>query len=144
MQPKSIPAVKVPATTPLQQPRPFEVSFRGSRVRPGAAATDYPAAAQPLRWHTPSGTSLSESFIRISFGRFFLTLSSLFSLLDPFMYSGRDAVHLLSSGRAFLRRFNRFGLNQSAVFALQRYQQKIYRVAVSGPSRIATPEDVPA
>jgi hypothetical protein len=32
----------------------------------------------------------------------------------------------------------------AVVFSLQRYQQKIYRVAIFGLCRIATPEDVPA
>jgi hypothetical protein len=144
MRPKSIPAVKVPAMTPLQQPRRFRMSFRGGHIVPGAAATDYPAAALPSFWQPASENSSRESFIRIPVGRLSLNISSFFTLPDSFIHSGRDVVHQHSSGPASRRRFNRFSLTAAVVFSLQRYQQKIYRVAFFGPCRIATPEDVPA
>jgi hypothetical protein len=144
MPPKSIPAVKVPATTPLQQPRRFQTSFRGGRILPGAAATGYPAAAQPLLWQTPSETSSLRVFFRVPFGRLSQALSSLSTHVDSFIPTGRDTVHQPSSGSAFRGRFNRFVLNSAAVIALHRYQQKIYRVTVFGTCRTVTPEDVPA
>jgi hypothetical protein len=144
MPPKSIPAVKVPATTPLQQPRRSQTSFRGGRILPGAAATGNPAAAQPSLWQTPSETSPLRVFFRVPSDRHSRALSSLPTHLDSFIPTGRDAVHQPSSGFAFRDRFNRFALNSAAVIALHRYQQKIYRVAVFGTCRTATPEDVPA
>jgi hypothetical protein len=144
MPTKSIPAVKVPATMPLQQQRRIQTSCRGRRVRRDAAATDLPAAAMPSLWQLALLASSLTFFVRYPFGRFFLSLSSLFNTLDSSIWFGRDVLRQNCGESAFQRRFNRLALHAVAVLPLQRSQQKIYRVVIPGLCRIATPEDVPA
>ena len=140
---KSIPAVKVPATMPLQQPRRFPASSRGGRIDPGAAATDYPAAAMPSLWRIAFNNLPAASFVRFVLGLLSPIISSLFKLSYSFICLGRDVFRESGGSCSFPCRFNRLRLNATAV-SLQRYQQKIYRVAILGPCRIAAPEDVPA
>jgi hypothetical protein len=66
---------------------------------------------------------------------------------DPLIYSlsfGRDVVRRNCGRSVIMRRFNRLARNAAAFIPTQRSQQKIYRVAIFGPCRIAAPEDVPA
>ena len=139
----SIPTVKVPAMMPLQQLRCFRTSSRRERTNPGAAAADYPAAARPPLWLLPSQTSSPVSCVRFTFGRVCRNLSSLFRSPDSYFF-GRDRVNGNCGRSAFAGRFNRLAGYAADFIPVQRSQQKIYRVAIFGPCRIAAPEDVPA